>query len=74
MEQIMAWVGENQDLILSYVIKFIVALLILLVGKMVANSVAKLLGKGMTRRGVDGAVIRGSKLEGPGNRDEAFGP
>ncbi|MBY6063759.1 mechanosensitive ion channel domain-containing protein [Pseudidiomarina sediminum] len=57
MEQIMAWVGENQDLILSYVIKFIVALLILLVGKMVANSVAKLLGKGMTRRGVDGAVI-----------------
>ncbi|RUO74571.1 mechanosensitive ion channel protein [Pseudidiomarina sediminum] len=57
MEQIMAWVGENQDLILSYVIKFIVALLILLVGKMVANSVAKLLGKGMSRRGVDGAVI-----------------
>lgn len=57
MEQVMAWVTENQDLIVSYLIKFIVALLILFVGKMVANSVAKLLGKGMTRRGVDGAVI-----------------
>jgi len=53
----MTWVSENQELILSYTIKFVVALLILIIGKMVANSVAKLLGKGMQKKGVDNAVI-----------------
>ncbi|WP_258239961.1 mechanosensitive ion channel domain-containing protein [Pseudidiomarina homiensis] len=57
MDQFMNWVTENQDLIVSYVIKFVVAILILIIGKMIANSVAKLLGRGMTRKGVDGAVI-----------------
>lgn len=57
MDQFMNWVTENQDLIVSYVIKFIVAILILIIGKMIANSVAKLLGRGMSKKGVDGAVI-----------------
>lgn len=57
MDQFMSWITENQDLIVSYVIKFIVAILILIIGKMIANSVAKLLGRGMTKKGVDGAVI-----------------
>ncbi|RUO46665.1 mechanosensitive ion channel protein [Pseudidiomarina aquimaris] len=57
MDQFMGWITENQDLIVSYVIKFIVAILILIIGKMIANSVAKLLGRGMTKKGVDGAVI-----------------
>ncbi|KFZ29164.1 mechanosensitive ion channel protein [Pseudidiomarina atlantica] len=57
MDQVMTWVSENQELILSYTIKFVVALLILIIGKMVANSVAKLLGKGMQKKGVDNAVI-----------------
>ncbi|RUO56278.1 MULTISPECIES: mechanosensitive ion channel domain-containing protein [Pseudidiomarina] len=57
MDQFMNWITENQDLIVSYVIKFVVAILILIIGKMIANSVAKLLGRGMTRKGVDGAVI-----------------
>lgn len=57
MDQFMTWVTENQELILGYTIKFVVALLILIIGKMVANSVAKLLGKGMQKKGVDNAVI-----------------
>ncbi|WP_411360716.1 mechanosensitive ion channel domain-containing protein [Pseudidiomarina sp. YC-516-91] len=57
MDQVMTWISENQALILSYTIKFVVALLILIIGKMVANSVAKLLGKGMQKKGVDNAVI-----------------
>ncbi len=57
MDQFMNWVTTNQDLIVSYVIKFIVAILILIIGKIIANSVAKLLGRGMTKKGVDGAVI-----------------
>ncbi|WP_417687792.1 mechanosensitive ion channel domain-containing protein [Pseudidiomarina sp.] len=57
MDQFMNWVTANQDLIVSYVIKFIVAILILIIGKIIANSVAKLLGRGMTKKGVDGAVI-----------------
>lgn len=57
MDQFMNWVTENQDIIVSYVIKFIVAILILIIGKMIANSVAKLLGRGMSKKGVDGAVI-----------------
>ncbi|CAB0151161.1 Small-conductance mechanosensitive channel [Pseudidiomarina piscicola] len=57
MDQIISWFADNQDLIVSYVIKFVVAILILIVGRMVANSAAKFLGRGMTRKGVDGAVI-----------------
>jgi small conductance mechanosensitive channel len=57
MDQFMGWVTENQELIVSYVIKFVVAILILIIGKMIANSVAKVMGRGMTRKGVDGAVI-----------------
>lgn len=57
MDQFMGWVTENQDLIVSYVIKFVVAILILIIGKMIANSVAKVMGRGMTRKGVDGTVI-----------------
>lgn len=57
MEQFLNWVTDNQDLIVSYVIKFIVAILILIIGKIIANSVANLMGRGMTRKGVDGAVI-----------------
>ncbi|MGQ4276514.1 mechanosensitive ion channel domain-containing protein [Pseudidiomarina sp. E22-M8] len=57
MDQFMTWVTDNQDIILSYVIKFVVALLILIIGKIIANNVARLIGRGMTRKGVDGAVI-----------------
>ncbi|RUO62591.1 mechanosensitive ion channel domain-containing protein [Pseudidiomarina insulisalsae] len=57
MDKFMTWISNNQELILSYTIKFVVAILILIIGKMIANSVAKLLGKGLTRKGVDGAVI-----------------
>ena len=57
MEQVLNWVVENQEMLLSYTIKFIVAILILVVGKIVANSVAKLMGKGMQKREMDGAVV-----------------
>ncbi|MDN7126990.1 mechanosensitive ion channel [Pseudidiomarina sp. 1ASP75-14] len=57
MEKFLTWVTDNQELIVSYTIKFVVAILILIIGKMIANSVAKLIGRGMERKGVDGAVI-----------------
>lgn len=57
MDQVMTWVGENQELILGYTIKFIVAIIILIVGKIIANSVANIMGKGMEKRGTDKAVI-----------------
>ena len=57
MDQVMTWISDNQELILSYTVKFIVAIIILIVGKIVANSVAKLMGKGMEKRGTDKAVI-----------------
>ncbi|MDN7124455.1 mechanosensitive ion channel [Pseudidiomarina sp. 1APP75-32.1] len=57
MEKFLSWVTDNQELIVSYTIKFVVAILILIIGKMIANSVAKLIGRGMQRKGVDGAVI-----------------
>lgn len=41
MDQVVTWISENQELILSYTVKFIVAIIILIVGKMIANSVAK---------------------------------
>ncbi|RUO78424.1 mechanosensitive ion channel domain-containing protein [Pseudidiomarina taiwanensis] len=57
MEQVLNWIVENQEMLLSYTVKFIVAILILIVGKIVANSVAKLMGKGMQKREMDGAVV-----------------
>jgi len=57
MEQVMSWISENQELILGYTVKFVVAIIILIVGKIVANSVAKIMGKGMEKRGTDKAVI-----------------
>lgn len=57
MDQVVTWISENQELILSYTVKFIVAIIILIVGKMIANSVAKMMGKGMEKRGTDKAVI-----------------
>ncbi|MFC0445734.1 mechanosensitive ion channel domain-containing protein [Pseudidiomarina halophila] len=57
MDRFLTWVTDNQELIVSYTIKFVVAILILVIGKMIANSVAKLIARGMNRKGVDGAVI-----------------
>lgn len=57
MDQFLTWVSDNQELIVGYTIKFVVAILILVIGKMIANSVAKLIARGMNRKGVDGAVI-----------------
>ncbi len=57
MDQILNWISENQDLLIGYGVKLVVAIVILIVGKIVANSAAGLMGKGMQRRGTDGAVI-----------------
>jgi len=57
MENILQWITENQEMIIGYTIKFVVALLILIVGRMIANTVAKVMGKGMRKREMDNAVV-----------------
>lgn len=57
MDQIMTWISDNQATLLGYAVQILVGIVILVVGKIVANSVAKLMAKGMNKRGMDGAVI-----------------
>lgn len=57
METMMTWIGENQEMLIGYAIKFVVAIIILVAGKVIANTVGGLTGRGMQRREVDHAVI-----------------
>lgn len=57
MEAFLNWITENQAVIIEYAIKVGVALLILFIGKMVANSASRLLSKGMQKRQMDNAVV-----------------
>ncbi|WP_417656359.1 mechanosensitive ion channel domain-containing protein [Pseudidiomarina aestuarii] len=57
MDQIMTWISDNQATLLGYAVQILVGIVILVVGKIVANSTAKLMAKGMNKRGMDGAVI-----------------
>lgn len=57
MDNVLQWITENQEMIIGYTIKFVVALLILIIGRMIANTVAKVMGKGMRKREMDNAVV-----------------
>lgn len=57
MDSTLQWITENQDILIGYAIKFVVALLILIVGRMIANTVARVMGKGMRKRDMDNAVV-----------------
>ncbi len=57
MDSIIQWFTDNQALLLTYAIKLVVAVLIIIVGKYIAKLVAKALSKIMSHRKVDDAVI-----------------
>lgn len=57
MDSIIQWFTNNQALLLTYAIKLVVAVLIIIVGKYIAKLVAKALSKIMSHRKVDDAVI-----------------
>ncbi|RUO80291.1 mechanosensitive ion channel protein [Idiomarina tyrosinivorans] len=57
MENITQWITNNQDLIIEYAIKGVVAIIILLAGLFVARLATGMLGKAMRKRDTDNAVI-----------------
>ncbi|MFP3458488.1 mechanosensitive ion channel family protein, partial [Idiomarina sp. UBA3992] len=57
MDNIVQWINDNQDMLIGFSIKFVIAIAILIVGKIVANTVTGVMTKGMKKRQVDGAVI-----------------
>ena len=57
MDSIVQWINDNQDMLIEFSIKFIIAIAILIIGKIVANGVTRVMSKGMQKREVDGAVI-----------------
>lgn len=57
MDNIVQWINNNQDMLIGFSIKFIIAIAILIIGKMVANAVTGVMTKNMRKRDVDGAVI-----------------
>jgi len=57
METLVNWFNNNQELLLSYAVKFAIALVIIIVGKFIARLVSKAIGKLMAHRNVDPAVI-----------------
>jgi len=57
METLINWFNSNQELLLSYAVKFAIALVIIIVGKFIARLVSKAIGKLMAHRNVDPAVI-----------------
>lgn len=57
MDMITTWFTENQDLLLSFAIKFVVALVIVFVGKFLAKLISAGTSKVLAHRKVDAAVI-----------------
>jgi small conductance mechanosensitive channel len=57
MESFIGWLDNNQLLLQEYLIKFIVALLILVVGKLIAKLIRKACTKVLERKQVDHTVI-----------------
>ncbi|MDX1706516.1 mechanosensitive ion channel family protein [Pseudidiomarina sp.] len=57
MDHIIQWVKENQELLISYGVSFLVAIVIIIAGIIVANSVVKVMSRAMHRKEMDGAVI-----------------
>ena len=56
MEQIISFFQNNQDLMIGYGIKFIVAILIFIIGKSLSKMVSSTITKLMQKRGVDTTV------------------
>jgi small conductance mechanosensitive channel len=57
MDQILNWLTENQGMLLGYAFKLFIALAIFVIGRMIANSISKVMAKGMRAKGMDNAVI-----------------
>lgn len=57
MEQILQYLHKNQDLILSYGLKILTAIIIFYIGRWVALGVSRLVGKALLLRKVDKAVV-----------------
>lgn len=57
MEQVTDWLIANQDLIINYGIKFVVALAILFVGKIIAKVISKTIKKLLTKKEFDKTVV-----------------
>lgn len=57
MDNIVQWINDNQDMLIGFSIKFVIAIAILIIGKIVANTVTGVMTKNMRKRQVDGAVI-----------------
>ena len=57
MEIVFKYISENQHLILSYSIKFIIAIVIFYIGRWIALGVSRLVGKALLLRKVDKAVV-----------------
>lgn len=56
MDSIIQWVTDNQELLYSYLINFVIALLIFVVGKWIANLITKALKKVLDHKKVDDTV------------------
>ena len=57
MEIVFKYILENQHLILSYSIKFIIAIVIFYIGRWIALGISRLVGKALLLRKVDKAVV-----------------
>ena len=57
MQAIIDWINNNQDMLIEYSIKVIVAIVILFAASIVTRILASIMRKGMQKRQVDNAVI-----------------
>ncbi|EKE85209.1 mechanosensitive ion channel domain-containing protein [Idiomarina xiamenensis] len=57
MDNVINWISDNQTLLVTYAVKIVVAILILVIGKFIANAIANMMSKGMRRKEMDNAVI-----------------
>jgi small conductance mechanosensitive channel len=57
MDSVLAWFNDNQSLLQEYLIKLIVALLIIVIGKFIAKLIRKATEKILQKKGLDKTVI-----------------
>lgn len=57
MQAILDWINSNQDMLIEYAIKVVIAIIILFVAKIVSAAIASVMRKGMEKKQVDNAVI-----------------
>ena len=57
MDQMLQYLQKNQDLILSYGLKLLAAIVIFYIGRWIAFGVSRLVGKALLLRKVDKAVV-----------------